>query len=258
MFRFPVAILIFMALTAWPLAANAQSQNAGCVFVLGFQTLHDLIPAVVGGCLDNESHNPSNGDALQHTTNGLLVWRKADNFTAFTDGYRTWVNGPFGVQERLNSQRFPWEAGGQTAPTPAGAQAQLRHYYDLINQRDYAEAYDLLLSHPQTYAQFVQGYQDTTHVDIAVGQPEGNNAAGHLGFDIPTVLLAHHTDGSLHGFAGCYTLTTPNPGVLPPGTPSQPWKIVNAEIQPLAGITSLADPAAQAALAGPCPGHAGA
>ncbi len=41
---------------------------------------------------------------------GLLVWRKLDNCMAFTSGYRTWVNGPDGVQERLNSQRFAWEA----------------------------------------------------------------------------------------------------------------------------------------------------
>jgi hypothetical protein len=27
---------------------------------------------------------------------GLLVWRKADNFTAFSVGYRTWVGGPSG------------------------------------------------------------------------------------------------------------------------------------------------------------------
>ena len=37
---------------------------------------------------------------------GLLVWRKADNHTAFTDGYRTWVNGPYGLQVRLNTARF--------------------------------------------------------------------------------------------------------------------------------------------------------
>ena len=44
----------------------------------------------------NAHHNPQNGDGLQETTawhgkGGLMVWRKADNFTAFTDGYRTWI-----------------------------------------------------------------------------------------------------------------------------------------------------------------------
>src|SRR5581483_4135453 len=57
-----------------------------CKFILGFQTLHDLDPAHTADCLDNQAF-ASNGDALQHTTNGLLVWRKADNWTAFTNGY---------------------------------------------------------------------------------------------------------------------------------------------------------------------------
>jgi len=38
------------------------------------------------------------------------VWRRADNWTAFTDGYRTWLNGPRGVQLRLNVERYTWEA----------------------------------------------------------------------------------------------------------------------------------------------------
>jgi hypothetical protein len=78
--------------------------------------LRDLLPNQVGGCLDSEGHNPANGDALQHTSGGLLVWRKADNWTAFTDGYHTWVNGPRGLQERLNSQRFQWEANPDGLP----------------------------------------------------------------------------------------------------------------------------------------------
>ena len=87
---------------------------ADCKFVLGFATLKALIdeaegPDKVGQCLENEHFNPENGDALQQTTGGLLVWRKADNWTAFTDGYRTWINGPYGLQVRLNTEHFDWE-----------------------------------------------------------------------------------------------------------------------------------------------------
>jgi len=65
----------------------------------------------LAGAATTKSHNPQNGDALQlTTTGGMLVWRKADNWTAFTDGYRSWINGPNGLQERLNTQRFSWEA----------------------------------------------------------------------------------------------------------------------------------------------------
>lgn len=88
----------------------ATAQAAECRFVLGFATLRDLIGHdIVGPCLENEHYNAI-GDSNQRTAGGLLAWRKADNWTAFTDGYRTWVNGPFGVQKRLNVQRFYWEA----------------------------------------------------------------------------------------------------------------------------------------------------
>ena len=90
-------------------AVAAPARQEPCQFVLGFATLHSLIPNIVGNCLTNEQHNAVNGDGLQPTTNGLLVWRKADNFTAFTNGSTTWVNGPFGLQMRPNNQRFEWE-----------------------------------------------------------------------------------------------------------------------------------------------------
>ena len=87
--------------------ASAAPPAAPCQFILGFSTLAGAVPEV-GHCIDDQASAP-NGDALQHTTGGLLVWRKSDNWTAFTDGYRTWVNGPSGIQQRLNTARFPWE-----------------------------------------------------------------------------------------------------------------------------------------------------
>lgn len=105
-----LAALLLVATFALGLpSAPAQAQGSDCQYVLGFATLHNLIPGIIGQCLENEHHNPVNGDGLQMSVNGLLVWRKSDNWTAFTDGYRTWVNGPFGLQTRLNSQRFLWE-----------------------------------------------------------------------------------------------------------------------------------------------------
>jgi glucose/arabinose dehydrogenase len=99
------AILALLLALAPPAAAQAP-----CTFVLGFAQLRQLVgAATVGDCLEDEHANPANGDALQRTTGGLLVWRKADNWTAFTDGHRTWLNGPFGLQRRLNSERFDWE-----------------------------------------------------------------------------------------------------------------------------------------------------
>ncbi len=102
---------------------SVPANAADCQFVLGFKALHNMIPAVVGDCKTNEYHNPDNGDGLQETTGangkgGLLVWRKSDNWTAYTDGYWSWVNGPYGLQRRLNAERFTWEVE-QTVMIPA-------------------------------------------------------------------------------------------------------------------------------------------
>ncbi|MGH2461531.1 MAG: DUF4232 domain-containing protein [Chloroflexota bacterium] len=123
--RYGILIAAIVASTFFSGFPASTARAASCQFVLGFATLHSLIPGIVGQCLENEHHNPVNGDALQATTNGLLVWRKSDNFTAFTDGFRSWVNGPFGVQTRLNSQRFSWEQNPDRlaiVPPPAAGQ----------------------------------------------------------------------------------------------------------------------------------------
>ncbi len=99
-------------------AAPLQAQ-APCQFVLGFAALHDAIPAEVGDCLDNQTFAP-NGNGEQRTTKGLMVWRKADNWTAFTNGYATWVNGPNGLQRRLNTECFPFESCQAPQPPPPG------------------------------------------------------------------------------------------------------------------------------------------
>ena len=78
-------------------------------FRLGFAVLANLLTGRTGAALEDEHHNPQKGDTLQRTSNGLMVWRKADNWTAFTDGFWTWVNGPFGLQSRPNTDRFNWE-----------------------------------------------------------------------------------------------------------------------------------------------------
>ena len=91
------------------LFTSQVSATDHCEFRLGFNTLRDLIGHdIVGECLENEHYNAI-GDSNQQTTGGLMAWRKADNWTAFTDGYRTWVNGPFGVKQRLNTERYFWE-----------------------------------------------------------------------------------------------------------------------------------------------------
>lgn len=101
-------------------------------FKLGFKTIADQIPDIVGVPLENEWFNPKDGNSLQRTVSsrsrdqwgspnafGMMVWRKVDNWTAFTDGGSTWINGPNGLQKRANNERFSWEKD----PLPAGGSA---------------------------------------------------------------------------------------------------------------------------------------
>ena len=95
---------VFLLFTA------GHASASDCEFRLGFKALRDLIGHdIVGACLENEHYNAI-GDSNQQTTGGLMAWRKADNWTAFTDGHRTWVSGPYGVVLRLNTERYYWES----------------------------------------------------------------------------------------------------------------------------------------------------
>jgi hypothetical protein len=121
--KLPRPLLAACLTLLWTAALATTAHAQTCEFKLGFKLIADQMPEELGGCLENEHYNPLNGDSLQRTENGLLVWRKLDNFTAFTDGYRTWVNGPFGIQQRLNTERFEWEPIPPEVPPPVEAPA---------------------------------------------------------------------------------------------------------------------------------------
>jgi hypothetical protein len=124
--------MVAMLFLAFQLTPSVHAQT--CQFQLGFATLRNLVLQTVGDCVTNEFHNVVTGDALQVTTTGLLVWRKADNWTAFTDGHRTWINGPLGLQARFNDERFDWEA-------PAGRAVQVFFSHDPASLQDFTAVF---------------------------------------------------------------------------------------------------------------------
>lgn len=81
--------------TAWPASPEHQANST------------DGRLAAAGGCPRHQAF-AANGDARQPTAAGLTAWRKADNnrWTAFTDGYRTSIDGPTGRAKCLNTERF--------------------------------------------------------------------------------------------------------------------------------------------------------
>lgn len=100
----------------WPTPESRPAPSPSqCQFRHGFAEVYGAMPDIVGDCVEDESDGPSGTDTQQRTTNGLLVWRRADGLVAFTDGGRTWVRAPDGgVYRRGNDERFNWEAVSQT------------------------------------------------------------------------------------------------------------------------------------------------
>ncbi len=123
-------LFLLILLTATLATAPAAQAQTGPQFRFGFKALADQIPSVVGQPLEEEQIAP-NGDIVQRTTTGLMVWRKVDRWNSFTDGGSTWILGPYGLQSRPNSESFAWEQSqapvaapqpAQEAATPAVAQ----------------------------------------------------------------------------------------------------------------------------------------
>ena len=81
-----------------------------CTFGLQFREIQRIAPEIVGDCLEPARVVAVSGDVLQQTTEGLLVWRSEDGWTAFTTSTTTWVLGKSGLQERTNDTRFSWES----------------------------------------------------------------------------------------------------------------------------------------------------
>lgn len=123
MLRRLFAVLSFVAaIVVQPTTALAQTAPP-CQLVLGFRAIHDLYPEFIGDCIDNQTF-AANGDAIQHTTNGLLVWRKADNWTAFTDGFYTVIHADV-LYSRLNTARYEWEGPTDGVVCPTGMNCSL-------------------------------------------------------------------------------------------------------------------------------------
>lgn len=156
---------------------------ASCSFELGFKVFHELTGNLVGNCVADEQHNPTNGDGLQSTTKGLLVWRKLDNWTAFTDGYHTWINGPYGIQGRLNVERFAWEGG-----TPTGGNLPVLATTSNANQPGWLARLNALRSLAR-----LPGVSEDAGLD--------SGALDHARYMVMTGTVAHSEDPSRVGYS---------------------------------------------------------
>jgi hypothetical protein len=96
-------------------------------------------------------------------------------------------------------------------------------YHQLLNQRDYANAYALWLQpipdpkpngqpaedYRTPYNQFVNGYSDTVYINAYYGSyVEMGASAGHsyLNGVMPVVLVGQRTNGSITAYYGCFVI----------------------------------------------------
>lgn len=100
-------------------------------------------------------------------------------------------------------------SGGQLghAQTPhSTAQAMLYRYYNAINLRDFATAYNLWGNPVQTYESFSSGFADTALVQPYFGTYQVNSFALGTPPRIPAVLLAYQIHGAVVSYFGCFTV----------------------------------------------------
>lgn len=106
----------------------------------------------------------------------------------------------------------------------------LASYYNAINRQDYQRAYAYWEAPPSSYDDFVNGFADTTSIQLIVQPPTRyDGAAGSLYAAIPTVLIAQHTDSTQLTYAGCFVTRKPN--LSPPDLPQKDvWHLYSTDI----------------------------
>lgn len=129
------------------------------------------------------------------------------------------------------------EGGGQPLAGTGDSTTVLRSYFDAINAKQYARAYTLWnglgLSSGQTFAEFLQGYANTYRVDVDMGVPLNQGAAGSIYADVPVVVYATQNDRKTTlAFCGTYTARHLN---VPPFDRFG-WHIEGANIAPTASV----------------------
>jgi Protein of unknown function (DUF1176) len=87
----------------------------------------------------------------------------------------------------------------------------VKSLYNAVNRKEYARAFGYFSTPPaRSFQAYVEGYETTRHVDVAIGTVTSEGAAGSMYYVVPVAIKSHNTDGSEKVFAGCYTLRARN------------------------------------------------
>jgi hypothetical protein len=193
-------------------------------------------------------------DASQHNFVGCYVARSS-NVEGASPGW--WLFDATVSPTPGNSADANLLVGACTHPSPGpsgpayeerGDPVQLlASYFNAINLGDYARAWGYWENPPNPdFTDFQNGYADTDSVFLVVRPPVSyDGAAGSAYGQVPSIMLATHTDASQHNFLGCYVARSPNLG-----PDAGVWSLNNAAVQALPGGAVNA-----VLLAGACDGY---
>jgi len=186
----------------------------------------------------------SHSDASQHNFVGCYVVRSG-NVEGAAPGW--WLFDATVGPTPGNSDDANLLVGACAHPSPVpsepttddrdGPVQLLASYFNAINLRDYARAWDYWENPPNpNFDDFQNGYADTDSVFLVVRPPVGyEGAAGSAYAQVPTLLLATHTDASRHNYLGCYVARSPNLG-----PDAGVWSLFDASVQALPGAGASA------------------
>ncbi len=121
------------------------------------------------------------------------------------------------------------------------AAALVRSLYNAINRQEYVRAWDYFGDEKPaaSYQAFVNGYADTTRVEVATGAVSEEGAAGSIFYSVPVAIRAAGKDGGSKTFAGCYTARLAQPQIQEP--PFRPMHIEKGALKPASADGPLAD-----------------
>ena len=110
----------------------------------------------------------------------------------------------------------------------------IRSLYNAVNRQEYARAYTYFDPAPAAdFDTYVAGFENTVRVELALGEPSEEGAAGSTFWRLPAAIRSYLTDGSAETFAGCYTLRLAQSQIQSP--PFRPIHIIAGELEPVGG-----------------------
>ncbi len=116
----------------------------------------------------------------------------------------------------------------------------IQSYFNAINRFEYLRAYSYWRNPSTTFAQFQQGYADTSSVQLTIGPVGHDEGAGQIYFTVGVALVAQTTNNQTQTFIGCYAMHMSQP-VIQGAPPFDPLKIEKANVSQVDNSSNLSD-----------------